>query len=50
MPMRLGGEVAVVTGAQQGIAKAIALAFGRERAGVVINYVDGRVDAEEIAA
>ena len=48
--MRLGGKVALVTGAQQGIGKAIALAFGREGASVVVNYVDDRAAAEGIAS
>jgi 3-oxoacyl-[acyl-carrier protein] reductase len=38
-----------VTGAQQGIGKAIALAYGREGASVVINYLDNQAAAEEIA-
>src|SRR5438445_7444918 len=48
--MRLAGKVALVTGAQQGIGKAIALAYGREGASVVINYVDGWAAADEIAS
>jgi 3-oxoacyl-[acyl-carrier protein] reductase len=48
--MRLAGKVALVTGAQQGIGKAIALAYGREGASVVINYLDNRAAAEEIAS
>jgi 3-oxoacyl-[acyl-carrier protein] reductase len=48
--MRLAGKVALVTGAQQGIGKAIALAYGREGASVVINYLDNQAAAEEIAA
>lgn len=48
--MRLAGKVALVTGAQQGIGKAIALAFGREGASVVVNYLDDRRAAAEIAA
>jgi 3-oxoacyl-[acyl-carrier protein] reductase len=39
-----------VTGAQQGIGKAIALAYGREGASVVINYLDNQAAAEEIAS
>jgi NAD(P)-dependent dehydrogenase (short-subunit alcohol dehydrogenase family) len=48
--MRLGGKVALVTGAQQGIGKAIALAYGREGASVVVNYLDNQAAAEEIAS
>jgi NAD(P)-dependent dehydrogenase (short-subunit alcohol dehydrogenase family) len=48
--MRLVGKVALVTGAQQGIGKAIALAYGREGASVVINYLDNQAAAEEIAS
>src|SRR5438552_18883947 len=48
--MRLAGKVALVTGAQQGIGKAIALAYGREGASVVINYVDGRAAADDNAS
>jgi 3-oxoacyl-[acyl-carrier protein] reductase len=48
--MRLAGKVALVTGAQQGIGKAIALAYGREGASVVINYLDSQPAAEESAS
>ena len=48
--MRLAGKVALVTGAQQGIGKAIALAYGREGASVVINYLDNSAAAEESAS
>ena len=48
--MRLAGKVALVTGAQQGIGKAIALAYGREGASVVVNYLDDRAAAEAVAA
>jgi NAD(P)-dependent dehydrogenase (short-subunit alcohol dehydrogenase family) len=49
MAMRLAGKVALVTGAQQGIGKAIALAFGREGANVVVNYLDDRAAGEAVA-
>ena len=48
--MRLAGKVALVTGAQQGIGKAIALAYGHEGASVVLNYLDHKAAAEESAA
>jgi NAD(P)-dependent dehydrogenase (short-subunit alcohol dehydrogenase family) len=48
MAMRLAGKVALVTGAQQGIGKAIALAYGREGASVVVNYLDDRAAGEAI--
>jgi NAD(P)-dependent dehydrogenase (short-subunit alcohol dehydrogenase family) len=48
--MRLAGKVALVTGAQQGIGKAIALAYGHEGASVVLNYLDNQAAAEESAA
>jgi 3-oxoacyl-[acyl-carrier protein] reductase len=47
--MRLAGKVALVTGAQQGIGKAIALAYGREGASVVVNYLDDQAAAEAVA-
>jgi len=48
--MRLAGKIALVTGAQQGIGKAIALAYGREGASVVLNYLDNQAAAEETAS
>jgi 3-oxoacyl-[acyl-carrier protein] reductase len=47
--MRLAGKVALVTGAQQGIGKAISLAYGREGACVAVNYLDNRPKAEAVA-
>jgi NAD(P)-dependent dehydrogenase (short-subunit alcohol dehydrogenase family) len=47
---RLKGRVALITGAQQGIGRAIALAFAHEGADVVINYLDDPNAAERVAA
>jgi NAD(P)-dependent dehydrogenase (short-subunit alcohol dehydrogenase family) len=43
-------KAALVTGAQQGIGKAIAIALAREGADVAINYLDGEAMAEAVAA
>lgn len=46
----LTGRAALVTGAQQGIGKAIAIALAREGADLVINYLDDKAAAEDAAA
>lgn len=46
----LKGQKALVTGANSGIGKAIAIALGHAGADVVVNYVRGRDRAEEVAA
>jgi NAD(P)-dependent dehydrogenase (short-subunit alcohol dehydrogenase family) len=48
--MRLSGRIALVTGAQQGIGRAIAIALGREGAAVCVNFLDDRAAAERVAA
>src|SRR5574340_174997 len=47
--MQLAGKVALVTGAGRGIGPAIAAALAREGAAVVINYLNSRAGAENVA-
>jgi 3-oxoacyl-[acyl-carrier protein] reductase len=48
--MRLANKKAIVTGSSRGIGAAIALAFAREGADVLINYVSRDKDAQELYA
>ena len=46
---RLEGRVALITGADSGIGRAVALAFAREGADVLLSYLDEEEDAEHAA-
>ena len=46
----LSGQAALITGAQQGIGRAIAIAFAAAGADVAINYLDDRAAAEAVAS
>ena len=46
---RLEGKKAVITGADSGIGRAVAIAFAREGADVVISYLDEHDDAKDTA-
>lgn len=50
IPKVLVGQKALVTGANSGIGRAVALALGKAGADVVVNYVTGDDTAEEVAA
>jgi NAD(P)-dependent dehydrogenase (short-subunit alcohol dehydrogenase family) len=44
---RLAGKVAVITGGDSGIGRAVAIAYAREGADVLISYLDEHDDAQE---
>src|SRR6478609_5626746 len=50
IPKYLKGQKALVTGANSGIGKAVAIALGGAGADVVVNYVKGEESAQEVVA
>jgi NAD(P)-dependent dehydrogenase (short-subunit alcohol dehydrogenase family) len=46
---RLAGKIALITGADSGIGRAVAIAYAREGADVTITYLDEHDDAQETA-
>ena len=46
---KLAGKRAVITGGDSGIGRAVAIAFAREGADVLISYLDEHSDAEDVA-
>lgn len=46
---RLANKIALITGADSGIGRAVAIAFAREGADVAIAYLDEHEDAKETA-
>lgn len=48
--MRLEKKIALITGASRGIGRAIALAFAREGAQVIVNYHHSKAEAKKVVA
>ncbi|MGI0028288.1 MAG: SDR family NAD(P)-dependent oxidoreductase, partial [Nitrososphaera sp.] len=48
--MKLSGRIGLVTGAQQGIGQAIAIALAREGADVALNFLDDQAAAARVAS
>ncbi len=48
--MKLKGKVALVTGSSRGVGRAIALAYAKEGASVVVNYSSNQAAGEEVVA
>ncbi|MFX0578384.1 SDR family oxidoreductase [Nocardia nepalensis] len=46
---RLAGKAAVITGGDSGIGRAVAIAYAREGADVLVSYLDEHDDAEQVA-
>src|SRR5687768_18365775 len=44
---KLAGKVAIITGGDSGIGRAVAISFAREGAKVVVSYLDEHEDAKE---
>src|SRR6202789_4491059 len=47
---KLKGKVAIITGGDSGIGRAVAIAFAREGADVLISYLDEHADAQATGA
>ena len=47
---RLAGKKAIITGGDSGIGRAVAIAYAREGADILVSYLDETTDAEEVKA
>ena len=46
--MRLKDKTAVITGASRGVGRAVALAYAKEGADVIVNYASNEEAAQEV--